>query len=172
MPGYSVGVVETKCSYCPFLEAGGGLTKSWKRGNILRKGSVRMVGGMLSIRRREREGNKRKGFVVFAKKKALQMWTYPAKSVDCSRDKEDIVMLHGLKKAGLMITRLQFPLRGYPVDSSTGWVHKVGVLGSFGRRLCDGDINGKDTRRGVKTSTWLASDGYVSWSNGWREWGM
>jgi hypothetical protein len=57
MPGYSVGVVETKCSYCPFLEAGGGLAKSWKRGNILRKGSVRMVGGMLSIGRREREGN-------------------------------------------------------------------------------------------------------------------
>ena len=110
MPGYSVGVVETKCSYCPFLEAGGGLTKSWKRGNTLRKGSVRMVGGMLSIRRREREGNKRKGFVVLAKKKTLQMWTYPAKSVDSSRDKEDIVMLHGLKKAGLMITRLQFPL--------------------------------------------------------------
>jgi hypothetical protein len=145
MPGYSVGVVESKCSYCPFLEAWGGLTESWKGGNILREGSVSMVGGILSIRRREREGNKRKGFVVFAKK-SLQMWTYPAKSVDCSREEENIVMLQGLEKAGLMITRFQVPLRCYPVDSSTGRVHKVGVLGSFGGRLCDGDINGKDTR--------------------------
>jgi hypothetical protein len=95
----------------------------------------------------------------------------PAESVGCSRDEEYCDVARP-QKPGLMITRFQFPLRCHPVDSSTGWVHKVVVLGSFGRRLCDGDINGKDTRRGVNTSTWLASDGYVSWTNGWREWGM
>jgi hypothetical protein len=135
MPGYSVGVVDSKSSYCPFLEAGGGLTDSWKGGNILRKGSVSMVGVMLSIRRREGEGNNRKFFVVFAKKKLLQMWTYPAKPVDCSRDEENIVMFQGLEKAGLMITRLQFLLQCYPVDSTTVRVHKAGVLVSFGGRL-------------------------------------
>jgi hypothetical protein len=124
---------------------------------------------MLSIRWREWEGNDRKNFVLFAKQETVQMWSYTTKPINGGWKEEDTVLVHGLEEAGLMITRLQFLLRRYPVDSSTCGVRKVGVLVSVRRGLCDGDINGNDLGWREKVSTLVTSDGDVSWADGGRE---
>jgi hypothetical protein len=59
---------------------------------------------MLSIRWREWEGNDRKNFVLFAKQETLLMRSYTTEPINCGWKEEDIVLMHGLEEAGLMIT--------------------------------------------------------------------